>query len=298
MRLLITGWQGQVARAFVEAAPARPDIVSCAVGRPALDICEIRTIERALGDTNPDVIINTAGYTAVDQAEDEPQRAFAMNRDGARLIAEAARRRGAPIIHLSTEYVFDGRKETPYVESDPTAPLNVYGHSKLAGEEEVRKANPKHLILRTSWVFSPFGANFVKSILERASAGKPLRVVSDQHGNPTYAPHLVDAILTLANLVKDLGDDSPLWGTYHAAGSGVASWYDLAADAIARAHGPAAEITPIATSDYPTRAARPMNSALDCDALSRTFGITLPHWRDGVAACISRLDEARIGASA
>lgn len=294
MRLLITGWQGQVARAFIEAAPARPEIVSCAVGRPALDICEIRTIERALGDTNPDVVINTAGYTAVDQAEEEPERAFALNCDGARLIAEAARRRGVPIIHLSTDYVYDGEKPTPYVETDATGPRTIYGQSKLAGEHEVARANPRHVILRTSWVYSPYGRNFVRSILQRAATAAPLRVVADQQGNPTYAPHLVDAILDVAARVKELPDDSPAWGIYHASGSGVATWHDLAAEALAcDPRFDSTTVTPISTHEYPTRAERPRNSALDCGKLAATFGVRLPGWREGVALCMSRLLDER-----
>ena len=198
MRLLITGSHGQVARAFIEAAPSAPDIEACSLGRPALDICNSPTIERSLSDIRPDVVINTAAYTAVDDAEGDEDKARALNRDGAEMLALAAARRGVPIIHLSTDYVFDGTKTSPYVETDAVAPQSVYGRTKLEGEQAVAAANPRHLILRTAWVYSPFGKNFVKTILTHAGRGTDLKVVDDQIGSPTYAPHLVDAILGVA----------------------------------------------------------------------------------------------------
>ena len=157
MRLLIAGWQGQVARAMVEMAPGDPNVTACAVGRPALDICEAKTIERAMVNTGPDVVINSAAYTAVDKAESEADKAFRMNRDGARALAEAAARRGIPIIHISTDYVFDGAKAGAYREEDATGPVTVYGRSKLEGEDAVRAANPRHVIVRTAWVHSADG---------------------------------------------------------------------------------------------------------------------------------------------
>lgn len=292
MRILIAGWQGQIARAFVEAAPRRADVTACAVGRPALDICEPRTVERALSDAGPDIVINAAAYTAVDKAESEPERAFALNRDGAKLLAQAAARRGVPIIHISTDYVFDGKKGAPYVETDAPSPQSVYGRSKLEGEDAVREANPMHVILRTSWVYSAVGRNFIKTILEQARTRERLSVVADQRGNPTYAPHLVDAIFTLAGRMKGGKPDDPRWGVYHAAGSGSASWCELAGEALrasAVLHGPAVPIDPISAADYPTATKRPINSELDCTKLEHTFGIRLPPWQDGVAACIGRL---------
>ena len=228
MRLLIAGWQGQIARGLVEAAPACPDVKACAVGRAALDICEARSIERALAHIEPSIIINSAAYTAVDKAETEEERAFALNRDGARLLAQAAARRGVPIIHISTDYVYDGRKAGPYVEEDPTGPATVFGRSKLEGESAVRRANPCHVILRTAWVHSPTGRNFVKTMLGQAAERSKVRVVDDQRGSPTYAPHLVAAILELARqLSARKGDDGP-WGIYHAAGTGTTTWRGLA----------------------------------------------------------------------
>ena len=294
MRLLIAGWQGQVARALVEAAPACPDVKACAVGRAALDICEARSIERALSQIEPSIVINSAAYTAVDKAETDAERAFALNRDGARLLAEAAARRGIPIIHLSTDYVYDGRKSEPYLEDDAAEPATVYGRSKLEGEHAVRDANPRHVILRTAWVFSPSGKNFVKTMLGQAAERKAVRVVDDQRGSPTYAPHLVAAILELARQLsarQGEGDAGP-WGVYHAAGTGTTTWRGLAEEVFLRSAelgGPAAAVEPIASADYPTPAQRPTNSQLDCSKLERTFGLRLPPWQDGVAACVERI---------
>ncbi len=292
MRLLIAGWQGQVARALVEAAPACPDVKACAVGRAALDICSARSIERALSDINPTLVINSAAYTAVDQAETEVERAYALNRDGARLLAQASARRGIPIIHISTDYVYGGRKHNAYVEDDLTEPATVYGHSKLEGEDAVRAANPKHVILRTAWVFSPSGRNFVKTMLNRAAERERVSVVNDQRGSPTYAPHLVDAILDLARKLNTDEDGQAPWGVYHAAGAGTTTWCEMAEEVFrcsAALGGPTAAVDPIASTDYPTPAQRPANSQLDCSKLKRAFGIRLPAWQAGVAECVERL---------
>lgn len=293
MRLLITGSHGQVARAFLDVAPAARDIEACAIGRPGLDICNSPTIERALSDIKPDVVINTAAYTAVDDAEGEAERAMALNRDGAAMLAAAAAKRGTPIIHLSTDYVFDGAKPAPYVEDDATSPTSVYGATKLAGEHAVAAANPKHIILRTAWVYSPFGKNFVKTILTHAGKGTDLKVVNDQIGSPTYAPHLVEAILGVARkLAAPGGAAAGPWGIYHAAGGGEASWYEVAREILDRSAelgGPTTSLSAIGTDGYPTRAARPKNSRLDCSKLQRVFAITQPDWRSGVSLCVARL---------
>ena len=292
MRILAAGWHGQIARAFMQMAPARNDITAFAIGRPGLDICDPRSIERALGDIQPDVLINLAGYTDVDGAESEPELAFALNSTGARLLAEAAARRQVPIIHISTSYVFDGRKPSAYVETDVTEPLATYGKSRLAGELAVQAANPKHVILRTGWIFSPFGRCFVSNILQRVQLGLPLKAVNDQHGNPTYAPHLVDAILAVARqLTARPGEDKP-WGIYHAAGTGEADWYGVAQEVLAaseRLAGLSVSLEPIPSAEYPTRTARPPNSKLDCSKLERTFGVKLPPWQTGVHECVERL---------
>lgn len=294
MRLLIAGWHGQVARALIEAAPSRPEVKALAAGRPALDVRDPRSIERAFADLSPDIVINTAAYTAVDQAESDEEAAFALNRDGARLLARAAARRDVPVIHLSTHYVFDGTKPAPYVEDDAPCPATVYGRSKLEGESAVREASPRHVILRTGWVFSAARGTFAARVFEAATGPAPLSVVADQRGNPTYAPHLAAAILDLAVALHTRAFDPPVWGVYHAAASGAATWHDLATAIIAAAAGAerAAGVAPIATADYPTPAPRPMNSELDGEKLARTFGIRLPPWQEGVAACVARLAAA------
>lgn len=294
MRLLIAGWQGQVARGLVEMAPGAPDVTACTVGRAAVDICEAKTIERAMVQTRPDVVINSAAYTAVDKAESDQEQAFRMNRDGAGALAAAAARAGVPIIHISTDYVFAGDKATPYVEDDATGPVTVFGRSKLEGEDAVRGANPRHVIVRTAWVHSPGGNNFVKTMLRLAGERDELRVVGDQRGNPTYAPHLCRAILEIARQVKGKGDDFGGWGLYHAAGTGVTTWHGLASEVMAasgKLGGPSVPVTAISTADYPTPAKRPVNSALDCSKLQNTFGITLPDWQDGAQTCVKRLLE-------
>jgi dTDP-4-dehydrorhamnose reductase len=291
MRLLIAGWHGQVARALVELAPSAPDVEAFAVGRPGLDLCNAATIRRAMTDFRPDVIINSAAYTAVDKAETEQDAAFALNRTGAGLLAEEAARRDAAIIHISTDYVFDGQKPVPYVETDSVAPQSVYGHSKLQGEQAVRQVNDKHIIARTAWVYSATGSNFVKTMLRLAGEGDTVRVVDDQTGSPTYAPHLAQALLDIARKVRHAARDDQ-WGTYHLAGRGDVSWCGFAREVFrvsAELGGPSANVTAITTADYPTVAARPKNSRLDCAKAERTFGVALPDWRDGVRACVTQL---------
>lgn len=291
MRLLIAGWHGQVARALMEAAPSAADVKTLAVGRPALDVRDPRSIERVFSDVAPTIAINSAAYTAVDQAEGESERAFALNVDGAALFARAAARRNIPIIHLSTHYVFDGAKPTPYVEADTPRPLTVYGRSKLAGEHAVAKENPHHIILRTSWVFSAKAGSFTAKILQSAATGERLRMVDDQRGNPTFAPHLATAILEIARKISADGDASP-WGTYHAAGTGSASWYELATEVMrgaTAATAPAATIDRITSAEYPARTPRPANSELCCDKLDHTFGVALPSWREGVKDCLAQI---------
>lgn len=296
MRILAAGWHGQIARAFMQIAPSRSDIAAFAIGRPGLDICDPRGIERALCDIDPDVLINLAGYTDVDGAESEPDLAFALNCEGARLLAEAAARRKVPIIHVSSAYVFDGRKPSPYTETDDANPSTTYGSSRLAGERAVRAANPKHVILRTGWIFSPYGRCFVSNILQRAQLGQPLKVVDDQHGNPTYAPHLVDAILAIALQITAAHEEAP-WGVFHAAGGGTASWFDVAREVLCAyesAAGVSASIEPIPSSEYAGRSERLPNSMLDCSRLQQAFAVKLPPWQTGVHECVERLLTPRV----
>ena len=288
MRLLITGWQGQVAQSLIEVAAGRKDVEALAIGRPALDLVSLPTILRALSDHRPDVVINTAAYTAVDKAESEPEAAFALNRDGAARLAEATAARNLPLIHLSTDYVFNGQKPSPYGETDPTAPLGVYGRSKLEGEQAVAAGNSSHIIMRTAWVVSPFGLNFVKTMLRLGKERGAVRVVNDQIGSPTYAPDLAATILDVA---ATLNSTSP-WGIYNAAGGGEATWHGVAKVVFERASElgmPPVTLTPITTADYPTPARRPSNSRLDCGKLYSAFGLALPDWKPSVRRCVDRL---------
>lgn len=300
MKILVAGSQGQLARALAEQAKAHAGFDVVALGRPQLDLADAAGIARAIAAERPQLVVNAAAYTAVDKAESEQQVAFAVNRDGAGALAAAARAHGCPIIQVSTDYVFDGAKPSPYIETDATGPTGVYGRSKLAGEAAVAAANAQHLILRTSWVHAPYGQNFLRTMLRLAAERPELRVVADQIGNPTYAPHLADAILALAGRLAD-GRQPHAWGIYHAAGTGETSWHGFAA-AIVRAGArfgvPQVPVVPIVTTDYPTPARRPANSRLDCGKLERAFGVRLPSWQQGVEDCITRLLGSREEASA
>ncbi|MCR4265120.1 dTDP-4-dehydrorhamnose reductase [Nitratireductor sp. ZSWI3] len=289
MRIVVTGRQGQVALSLAERAALHPGIEIVHLGRPEFDLSRPRTIAPAIAAARPDIVVSAAAYTAVDQAEDEPEAAFAVNAEGAGAVAAAANEAGAPVIHLSTDYVFDGSLDRPYREDDPTGPQGVYGASKLAGEGEVAAANPRHLILRTAWVYSPFGRNFAKTMLKLAETRDRLAVVGDQWGNPTSALDIADAILLM---VGTLNEDAPIAGIYNVVGEGSATWADFARHvlSVSRAHGgPYAEVFDIPTSDFPTKARRPSNSRLSTERLARIFHHRLPDWRESVEATISRL---------
>lgn len=280
----MTGREGQLARSLAERFVAHPGIELIALGRPQLDLAEAGSVARAIREHRPDLVINAAAYTNVDQAEDEPELAFRVNADAAGEAAAAARAIGARNVHVSTDYVFDGRATGAYAEEAPTNPLSVYGRSKLAGEEQVRAADPDHMILRTSWVYSPFGRNFVKSMMSAARDRDVLTVVDDQVGRPTSALDLADAILAA------IGSWRP--GTYHVASTGTTSWCGFAQAIMAecRRRGlPAAEVKPIRTEDWPTRAVRPRNSVLDCSRFERDFGIRLSDWRASLSSVVERL---------
>lgn len=291
MRLAVTGTQGQLARCLVQAAPAR-EIEVVALGRPVLDLGDPDTIFPAFAGVRPDVVVSAAAYTAVDQAETEPDLVHQVNARGAGLVAEAAARLGVPVIQMSTDYVFDGRKATPYIETDAVAPVSVYGASKLAGERAVATATPDHAILRTSWVYSPFGHNFVKSMLRLASSRDELAVVGDQIGNPSSALDLAEAVLTVARSLMEHPEDAELRGIFHLSGNGETNWADLARAVLRRSEargGPFATVCTITTADYPTPAVRPTNSRLDCSKLAARYGVRMPSWQDSVDVVVDRL---------
>ncbi len=290
MKLFVVGKTGQLARALAECN-GHSGLNIVAFGRPDVDVTSPETVANVIQREAPDVVVNAAAYTAVDQAESEPEKAYAINATGAGHVADVCSRLKCPLIHISTDYVFDGEKTEPYLENDRALPQSAYGNSKAAGEELVASVCRRHVILRTSWVYSPFGKNFVKTILRLAAQQSDLKVVEDQVGNPTYAPHLAEAICAIAErIVSD--PNTVTWGIYHATGSGDASWYDVAHAVLATArelNGATAAVHPIPTSDFPTPAKRPTNSRLSCDKLAQNFGVRLPDWKRGVHECVTRL---------
>lgn len=294
MRIVVTGREGQVVRSMLERARGT-DIEMIALGRPELDlIWPGEAIVSAIVRAQPDVIVSAAAYTQVDKAETERDLAFAVNEDGARAVAKAAREAAAPLIHLSTDYVFDGLKPSPYVEDDPTGPTGVYGESKLAGERAVLAEHEDTVVLRTAWVYSPFGANFVKTMLRLAADRDEVAVVNDQRGNPSSALDIADGIFSIA---RDLVADSNPHrrGIFHMAGSGDASWSDFAEAIFAAStelRGPAAKVRRIGTTEYPTAAIRPANSRLDCGKLARIHGVSLPVWRSSMKSIVRQLVHA------
>jgi len=290
MRLYIIGSEGQVARSLREAISERSDITVQFSSRPAVDLLDPVSLSTAISTFGPDIVINPAAYTAVDKAEDEPERAFAINRDGARSAAWIAREHGVPIVHLSTDYVFDGNKTAAYLEADQVNPQGVYGESKLAGEVAVKQANPRHVILRTSWVYAPFGSNFVRTMLRLAAERDRLRVVDDQKGCPTYAPDIAEAIVSVSSKLMSWREEYA--GVTHIAGPDAMTWYEFAKETFrlsAERGGPFAKLDRIATSEYPTRAVRPANSQLSTQRLRSLFGVELPSTGASLTKCLNRI---------
>lgn len=295
MRIVVTGRKGQIVRSLIERAG--PDDAIIPVGRPALDLTAApESIITAVSDARPDLVVSAAAYTAVDRAESERDVAFAVNQRGAAAVAEAANRLEVPLIHVSTDYVFDGQKDSAYVETDPTGPTGVYGASKLAGESAVVATHANSAIVRTAWVYSPFGANFVKTMLRLAADHEEVSVVTDQVGNPSSALDIADAILRIASNMLS-SDESSLRGTFHMTGAGEASWADFAGaifNASETQRGPTSVVRRIATAEYPTAARRPANSRLDSSKLRRVHGVALPGWQTSLPAIVKRLIAAQV----
>jgi len=288
MKILVLGTNGQVGSELMRAAQlARLDVVGFAHGE--LDITDSVGVDAAILKHNPTCVINAAAYTAVDRAETDKESAFAINRDGPINITRSCAKVGASLISFSTDYVFDGRKLTPYDESDPICPLSVYGESKAAGEAAIRSIWANHLILRTSWVFGIHGTNFVKTILRLASQRDELRIVSDQSGCPTGAAGLAEATMTC---IRRIAAGNVEWGTYHLAGRGPTTWHDFAA-AILKIAAPTLPRSPrlvaITTAEYPTAAHRPENSVLNCSRISSRLGISQPSWEDELKRVVSHV---------
>lgn len=280
-----------MARALGERCAGCPDIELVHAARPEFDMSEPAGLAEAIAALRPDVVVNAAAHTAVDQAESEPELAMTVNAVAAGEVARGARLAGAPVIQISTDYVFDGTSDRPYREDDPVNPLGVYGRSKLAGEEAITSANPEHIILRTAWVYSPFGRNFVRTMLRLGETRDEIGVVADQVGNPTSAFVIADAILAVAHRLLSRDPDRP-WGVYHLAGAGAASWFEVACavfENVGARHGTTPQVRAITTADYPTPAARPANSRLDTARFEAASGYHPPHWRASLAEVVARL---------
>ena len=288
--VLVIGCRGQIGRELM-AARLPAGVSRLGLGHSDLDISDRDAVEALVERCRPALIVNAAGYTAVDRAESEPQAAFAANSDAPAYLADAAAAAASALVHLSTDYVFDGAKTGAYTEDDPVGPLGVYGASKAAGERAVRERLERHVILRTSWVFGTHGTNFVKTMLRLGRERDQLRVVADQRGCPTGAADIAEAVLGIARqlLIERRGD---VWGTYHFAGRGATTWHGFAEAIFERAAplwGRRPEVVPIATADYPTPARRPASSVLDCTRFERTFGLPRRPWTEQLDAVLPSL---------
>ena len=288
MNVLVIGSNGQLGFELMRAswpAGASPR----GLAHAALDVRDLAAVEAVIAAERWDLVVNAAAYTQVDRAESERDMAFAVNRDGARNVAGACGRRAIPVIYISTDYVFDGAKPTPYVEDDPVAPINAYGESKAAGEAAVRQANPRHIIIRASWLYGVHGQNFVKTMLRLAAAREEIAVVDDQRGSPTSATDLAHVITVVAHR---LAAGQGQWGKFHFCGAGDTTWFGFAqaifADPDARlVRQP--RLRPIPTSGYPTAARRPANSRLDCGRIESAYGIRRPAWRASLRVMLAEL---------
>jgi dTDP-4-dehydrorhamnose reductase len=274
-KLLITGSDGQVGNALRSHENSHHfQIIPC--NRELMDITHPDVIEQAIAKFSPDIIVNTAAYTAVDKAENDVDKAMLINHSGARHLATACKKHHIPLIHLSTDYIFDGEKSSPYLEDDAVKPINIYGESKWLGEQAVREQCEKYIILRVSAVFSKYGNNFLKTMLRLGNERKELNVVADQITSPTYAGNIATVIYSLAGNLKN-------WGTYHYCDAPLASWHQFASAIIKNANLPVEKINAITTAEYPTPAKRPAYSVLNCSKLKRDYGIHQADWTQAVA---------------
>tara|TARA_R110002096_G_scaffold39630_1_gene108271 strand:- start:247 stop:1143 length:897 start_codon:yes stop_codon:yes gene_type:complete len=293
MRIFVAGASGQVALSLKEAVIGS-DIELITAGRPDFDISDPTNMRSAIEAFKPTAIVNAAAYTAVDAAEENEAAANAVNAIGAEALAEIAADLEVPFVHISTDYVFSGNKNGAYTENDSAAPTGAYGRSKLAGELNVMLKNPNSIILRTAWVYSPFGKNFLNTMLNLAKTRDELGVVSDQTGNPTYAPDIADAILHILEGIEEEGWHDAYAGVYHLAGTGDTSWHGFASEIFkecSKYGHPTPKVNAITTADFPTPAKRPANSCLDCKKVQQIFSIRMPAWQESTAKCVKRLLE-------
>jgi dTDP-4-dehydrorhamnose reductase len=289
MKLLVIGANGQLGWEICRKGKDQ-GIDMSGLDLPDFDVTEPSKVKKAVHQAGVSLIVNASAYTAVDTAESEPEVAFAVNRDGAAYLAASCDEIGIPLIHISTDYVFDGSKKSPYLETEPVSPLGIYGKSKAAGETEIRNTLKQHIIIRTAWLYGLHGNNFVKTMLRLGKEKEILSVVADQYGCPTYAADLADAILMIATQISEQRDIT--WGTYHYCGKGVTNWHDFAQEIFDLADKYDAfqvkKVMPITTSEYPTPAKRPENSSMDCSLITRNFGISLRPWQESLADMVHR----------
>lgn len=294
MRIAVTGQGGQVVNSLIERGRAAGHDIF-AIGRPELDLANPFSVICSLQAVTPEIIVSAAAYTAVDKAEEDSELAHMINGRGAGAVAQAAKKLAVPLVHISTDYVFDGVLDRPYIETDPTNPNGVYGASKLAGEQAVLETHGDNsAVLRVAWIYSAIGSNFVKTMLRLAEDRDEVSVVADQLGNPTSALEIADGIIRVATNL--LADSNPaLRGLFHMTSSGEASWADFAEAifaASAARGGPISQVKRITTADYPTPAKRPANSRLDCGLIAKVHGVALPDWRQSLDSVMARLQPA------
>lgn len=294
MKILCIGSSGQVAQALAVRS-AQTGVNCICQGRPELDLLSAQSVATALETVQPSLVVNAAAYTNVDQAESDRDSAFALNDTAVGQLAIKCRDRGLPLIHISTDYVFDGTGDAPWIETDATNPINTYGDSKLAGEMAIRETLAEHVILRTAWVYSPFGHNFVKTMLRLAEEQGGATVVDDQIGAPTSALEIADAVLAIGRRIS-VSPDPASFGTYHFAAAGSASWADVAAmifENYERRHRCKIKLKRIPSSDYATPAKRPLNSRLNTNKITETFGVVPDDWKHSLEATVERLLDER-----
>jgi dTDP-4-dehydrorhamnose reductase len=288
MIILVVGYRSMLAQELLPCLQ-QAGFAAIGCGRPALDITQVASIEAVFEAVRPDICINTAAYTAVDRAESDAAGAFAVNRDGIAHLAVTCRAAGTALIHLSTDYVFDGTASRPYREEDAVAPLGIYGRSKWAGEEALRRLHQEHLIVRTAWLYGHHGSNFVKTMLRLAGERQVVRVVHDQHGCPTWTRDLARALTVLCQRLAPARRACP-WGTYHFCGAGQTSWYGFARAIFTQFSAPEAlkiqRVEPIPTAAYPAPARRPAYAVLDCAKIHAAFGITPRPWQESLRDCM------------
>lgn len=287
--ILLLGATGQVGHALREPLAALGTVV--APGRDEADLTAPDTIRETVRDVGPDVVVNAAAYTAVDEAETEPERAAAVNAQAPRILAEATAKMGGWLVHYSTDYVFDGTQTTPYRETDTPNPINVYGRTKWEGEQAVQEGLERHLVLRTSWVYSPRRANFLRSMLRLADDHDELTVVDDQIGTPTWAGWIAEATAAILSAVLEAEQPERHAGLYHLAAGGQTSWYGFARAIFAQFGRDDVTVEPIPSEEYPTTAARPAYTVLDSEKARRTFDLTVPTWSEQLAACRARMHD-------